>query len=275
MFIVDLHTHSTFSDGTLTPLQLVKRAKKKRVNLLSLTDHDTVDGLPEFLECCRKEGVKGLTGVELSAEFPTTMHILGYRIDYMNPHLSERLIELRKHRDERNRRIYEKLLAAGLKLDFQEIEEESGGNVVARPHFARVLVRKGYSPDLSTAFRKFLARGALAYVPRVRLSPRESIQLILHAGGLPVLAHPLQTSEREEELASILEELKGYGLWGMECIYSGYSSQQVMSNMKLAAGMNLFCTAGTDFHGENRHEVDLGIRVAEDLLPWARMGVAF
>ncbi|MBN1332137.1 MAG: PHP domain-containing protein [Synergistales bacterium] len=272
MIIVDLHTHSTFSDGTLTPLQLVKRAKKKRLTLLSLTDHDTVDGLPEFLSSCRKEGIKGLTGVELSADFPGTMHILGYRIDYKDPILSERLFELRKHRDERNRRIYEKLVAAGLQLDFREIEEEAGGNVVARPHFARVLVRKGYSPDISSAFRKFLARGSLAYVPRVRLSPKESIELILHAGGLPVLAHPLQTSEGEE-LAGILEELKGYGLWGMECIYTGYTSQQVMANMKLAAGIKLFCTAGTDFHGDNRQGIDLGIRVSENLLPWARMGV--
>jgi len=273
MVYVDLHVHSTFSDGTLTPVQIVRIARKKGISILSLTDHDTVDGLPEFLSSCRHEGLIPLSGVELSANFPGTMHILGYRIDHRDPTLAESLENLRKHRNERNLKIFEKLVDSGMDLDFQEILDEAGGNVVARPHFARVLVKKKYAKTISHAFNTYLAHGCPAYVPRVRLDPRECIELIHHAGGVAVLAHPWQTTTDPQELETILEELRSYGLWGMECVYSGYSADQVMSLLKMALRLKLFSTAGTDFHGDNRQKIDLGMRVSEGLIPWARLGI--
>lgn len=273
MMVIDLHTHSTYSDGTLSPLQLVIRAKKKKISVLSLTDHDTLDGLNDFSRACTKNGVKGIRGVELSASYPSTLHILGYRIGKDPSVLEEKLAALRGHRNERNRIILEKLLQKGIKISYEELLREAGGDVIARPHFARILVRKGYSRNLHEAFIEYLARGASAYVDRVKLSPRECIDAITQSGGLPVLAHPSQTTLDEESLLSILAELKEMGLWGMECVYPGYSSQAIVRYLQVASRMDLFPTAGTDFHGNNRQGTDLGMLVRDDFLPWARLNV--
>lgn len=274
MIVIDLHIHSTFSDGTMSPSQLVNRAKKKKISVLSLTDHDTLDGLEDFSRACLKHGVKGIRGVELSARFETTLHILGYRIGNDTSVLEEKLAVLRSHRNERNKRILEKLVAQGIEINLEELLEEAGGDVIARPHFARILVRKGYSSDLPAAFRDFLARGASAYVDRVRLSPEECIDAIIQSGGLPVLAHPAQTTRDEDQILDILSELKDMGLWGLECVYPGHSSQDIVTYLKLAAKLNLFATAGSDFHGNNRKGNDMGIRVRDDFLPWARLNVS-
>ncbi len=273
MMVIDLHTHSTYSDGTLSPLQLVIRAKKKKISVLSLTDHDTLDGLNDFSRACIKHGIKGIRGVELSARYPSTLHILGYRIGKDTSALEEKLAALRCHRNERNRIILEKLLQKGIKISYEELLREAGGDVIARPHFARILVRKGYSRNMHAAFMEYLARGASAYVDRVKLSPRECIDAITQSGGLPVLAHPSQTTLDEESLLSILAELKEMGLWGMECVYPGYSSQAILRYLQVASRMDLFPTAGTDFHGNNRQGTDLGMLVRDDFLPWARLNV--
>jgi predicted metal-dependent phosphoesterase TrpH len=274
MLKIDLHTHSTFSDGTLSPYQLVRRAKKGRVSILSLTDHDTLDGLPEFDRACRRYGIKGIRGIELSAQYPSTLHILGYRIDENALFLEKELVRILQHRDFRNQEILTRLSDLGMPVSYTELQNEAGGNVIARPHFARIMVRKGYVKDIHTAFQNYLSRGAAAYAERVRLTPDECINAIRRSGGLPVLAHPGQTTKDKDKLFSLLTDLKEKGLWGLECIYPGHSPRDILDYLKMASALSLYPTAGSDFHGTNRQGIDMGMVVRDDLLPWARLCVS-
>lgn len=266
MRIIDLHTHSIFSDGTLSPSDLAVRARLRRVEVLSLTDHDTTEGLPEFLEACSREKIRGITGVELSAEAPYTLHILGYNIGLASEELEGKLCYIRRKRTERNRQMCQKLTDLGIPVSMDEVSRESGGEVVARPHFARVLVRKGLVPDIRTAFRDYLGDGAPGVVPKVRLSAQECIEAISSAGGVAVLAHPVQTGLDEERLEELLLQLKGGGLWGLECFSSHHDSQTIFRCLKMASRLDLQPTAGSDFHGGNRPGVDLGIPVSDELI---------
>lgn len=274
MLKIDLHTHSTFSDGTLSPDQLVRRAKKCRVSILSLTDHDTLDGLPDFVRACRRYGVRGIRGVELSAKYPSTLHILGYRMDEKAVFLEEELIRIRQHRDARNQQILARLSDLGMPVSYAELQNEAGGNVIARPHFARIMVRKGYVRDIHSAFQSYLSRGASAFVERVRLTPEECISAIRQSGGLPVLAHPGQTTKDKDKLFSLLTDLKEKGLWGLECSYPGHSSRDILHYLQMASVLSLYPTAGSDFHGNNRQGIDMGMVVRDDRLPWARLDVS-
>jgi Predicted metal-dependent phosphoesterases (PHP family) len=158
MILIDLHTHSTCSDGTLKPEALVRAAKARKVSVLSLTDHDTTEGVPEFLAACRHTGVRGLSGIELSADAPYTLHILGYNIAPGNGPLEKRLEILREHRKDRNVAICQRLRELGLDVALEEVEEEAKGDVIARPHIARVLIRKGYVQDMGWSFSKLSCR---------------------------------------------------------------------------------------------------------------------
>lgn len=263
MVLVDLHTHSSFSDGTLSPSALVHLACEKRLEVLSLTDHDTTEGLPEFMEACSRGGLIGIPGVELSAEAPYTLHILGYNFVPGSGYLEEKLSFIRKKRTERNARMCQELTALGIPVSLEEVRKESGGSVIARPHFARVLVRKGLVPDIRTAFRDYLGDGAPGVVPKVRLSPRQCIEAIRSAGGVAVLAHPIQTGLDEEALEALLCQLREWGLWGLECISSHHDSGTIFRCLKMASRLDLHPTAGSDFHGGNRPEVDLGVPVSD------------
>lgn len=273
MILIDLHTHSTCSDGTLTPTALAELARRRRVTVLSLTDHDTTSGLEEFRVACQRVGIQGIPGVELSAEAPYTLHLLGYRIDPAHRPLQEALEEIRAHRDRRNLAICLRLTELGCPVSLEEAEEEAGGEVVARPHLARLLVRKGYAPDLRTAFLRFLGRGGAAYVARRRLAPEACLRLVRESGGFPVLAHPGQTGLGEEDQENLLRQLADQGLWGLECLTSHHSSEQIYRYLELASRFGLAPTGGSDFHGDNKPGLDLGVPVSEDFLPWARLGV--
>ncbi|SMG49379.1 PHP domain-containing protein [Dethiosulfovibrio salsuginis] len=274
MLLVDLHLHSDCSDGTETPENLALMARRHSIAVASLTDHDTVEGVPSFLKACKKWGVKGLSGVELSAEYPSTMHILGYGFDPSHDGMCVELENLRRHRDERNLEIIERLRAIGLDISIEDVLEESKGDVVARPHVARAMIRKGYSLSMRDCFERYLKRGAPGYVSRKRLSPERSISLIREAGGVPVLAHPIQTSRNLLELKNILFSLKEMGLWGLECLSRHHEADQIYQYMAMASDLGLHCTAGSDYHGSNRIGVSMGVPVAEDLLPWARLGIS-
>lgn len=273
MIRIDMHTHSHHSDGTLSPEELVRLAKKRRVSILSLTDHDTIAGLSAFQKACNTYNIKGISGVELSAEAPYTLHILGYRIDAKVALLSEKLEELRRHRKKRNEEICQKLQQLGLDVTIEEVEAEASGEAVTRPHIARVMLHKGYVPDIPSAFQKYIGRGGPAYVDRVRFDKEECVELILESGGLPVLAHPNQCGLGDDELEALLKSLKEIGLWGLECYHPVQTSSQIFDYLKLARDFDLFPTAGSDFHGSNRPGVDLGIEVEETLLPWWRLGI--
>ena len=273
MILIDMHVHSTFSDGTNSVEALAAAAKRRHLSLLSLTDHDTTAGLPPFKAACEKAGVTSLPGIELSAAAPYTLHILGFRIDAGDAALNERLAYVRRMRDERNETICANLRKLGFDITVAEARELSGGEVVARPHLARLMVQKGFAGSYAEAFSKYIGDGGSAYVPRVRLTAEECVSLITGAGGLPVLAHPYQTGLEGEELERLLARLRDAGLWGLEAVYSSHSAEQIYSYLALAEKFGLYPTAGSDFHGGNSPGIDLGMPVSEDFLPWARLGV--
>jgi predicted metal-dependent phosphoesterase TrpH len=212
--------------------------------------------------------------VELSSQYDRTVHVLGYRIERFEP-LEEALEWIRARRHERNVKIQERLEGLGLPVSMDDVRGESGGRVVGRPHFAKVLVTKGLVPDYSSAFSRYLARGAAAYVAREGLSPEECVGVIREASGLPVLAHPSLIGLEGEELGELLDRLKGRGLWGLECISSHCSSEKAYEYLAIAEKHSLFPTAGSDFHGSARPYAKLGVQVSDNFLPWARIGVTF
>jgi predicted metal-dependent phosphoesterase TrpH len=257
---VDLHTHSTASDGSFPPEEVIRRARSKNLAAVALTDHDCVDGLPEAGTAARKEGIELIPGLEISAEFsPGTMHILGLFIDERDAHLAASLARLQAARKERNPKIAEKLRSLGLDVDYEEVVAASGGGQVGRPHFARVLVQKGYVGSFEEAFEKYLRKGAPGYAEKFRFSPREAIEMIHRAGGVASLAHPftLGLPSREAE-ADCLTELIGYGLDGIEAYYSRNNPGDTLHYLRLCESRGLIPTGGSDFHGANKPEIEVG-----------------
>jgi predicted metal-dependent phosphoesterase TrpH len=268
---IDLHLHSVFSDGILSPEELVRALKAGKVSVAALTDHDTVDGTGDFLAQCRCASIRGVAGVEVSAQHARTLHILGYRFDPENEALRGALEKNRKARCERNVLICEKLRALSLDITLEEVRACAGSDVVGRPHMARVLRNKGCVPSIGAAFERYLKQGAPAYVPCVFLSAEESIRRIRGAGGLPVMAHPQQTTPDLDDLPAVLRPLKEAGLWGLECWFAGSGVRDVYRCLSIADAFELYPTAGSDFHGEGHCGPKVGVVVNDGLLPWARL----
>ncbi len=251
--MIDLHTHSTASDGNLSPTALVEHACKMNLEAIALTDHDTVGGVGEALAAGEKNGFEVIPGIEISAESPnSTLHILGYYIDYRDNIFLQNISELQKARAERNPGIIKKLQGLGIEISYEEVIEESGTGLVGRPHFAQVLLKKGYVKNTQDAFDRYLKKGAPAYEDKFRFPPHEAISHILNAGGIPVLAHPNTLScQNTAELESIVSDLKKYGLKGIEVYYSEHKSQQTKVYHQIADKLGLLITGGSDFHGNN------------------------
>ena len=264
MSFVDLHSHSTASDGTLAPAELVALAVRSNLSALSLTDHDTVAGIHEASEAAQSAGLDFLPGIEISCDFPrpATMHLLGYGVDPENPTLRDLTTRLIDARNDRNPRIIRRLNELGVAITMEEIEQEAGGNVVGRPHIAAVLLRKGYVSSLQQAFDKYLGQGAAAYFDKERLTPKQAIDMVIQGGGLPVLAHPVQLrTENDAQLERIVKDLKDYGLAGVEVIHSDHDAALVEKYSKLADRLSLLKTGGSDFHGTNKKEINLGVAI--------------
>jgi predicted metal-dependent phosphoesterase TrpH len=249
----------------------VSELRAKKVVVASLTDHDTIDGVKDFLTQCRKVSIKAVPGVELSAAYDGVLHILGYRFDAENETLLSALEQNRRGREVRNVLICEKLRALGFDITLEEAASYAGADVVGRPHIAMALWNKGYVPNVKAAFDRYLKRGAEAYVPRTLLSPEECIRLIREAGGLAVLAHPRQTAPDLDDLLPVLSRLKSNGLWGLECWSSGNDTTEIYRCLEIAASFSLAPTAGSDFHGNGHSSASVGVMVREDLLPWSHL----
>lgn len=259
MRLVDLHTHTTASDGQLTPSELVAAAAELPLAAIAVTDHDTISGLDEAHEAGRRLGVEVINGLELSAEFPTTLHILGYDFDHGNEHLRSRLEHFRKGRNARNVRIVDRLAELGMALEMEEVTDLAGGESVGRPHIALAMVNRGMVKSTEEAFEKFLGRGTAAYINRERCSPQEAIELIRSAGGLAVAAHPRQMRRPPDETRAMLRQLKDMGLEGLEVYHSEHSADDVMLYQQMARELDLVATGGTDYHGHIRQGVRLGV----------------
>lgn len=256
---VDFHSHTVHSDGTLTPADLVALAKKRGLKALALTDHDTTSGLDEALAAGESGGVEIIPGIEISVVYePGTMHILGYFIDHRSTRLQELLKGIQRDRADRNPQIIKKLRSLGVEITLEEVVKESGGGQVGRPHFAGALIKKGYAKNIEDAFKKYLSKGAPAYVNKRRVLPEEGIRMIREAGGLAVLAHPKLLRAEAGEFDGILDGLVASGLEGLE-VYSSCQNQEEAERFKAAAATrNILATGGSDFHGTNKADVELG-----------------
>ncbi len=261
--MIDLHTHSTFSDGTLTPEELVASAYSVGIRGLALTDHDTTAGLPRFFAACNAQtgvaSLKGVGGVEVSADISCgTLHILGYGVDPHHPDLVQTLEQIREGRRERNEAIAAKLTGLGMPGTLEEARRFSRGDVLGRPHFAQALVARGYVRSVKEAFDRFLARGRPAYAERFRFAPQHCIRVIREAGGLAVLAHPFTLHLESAALRQLVNELKATGLGGLEVYYSEHTVEQMRQYEALAREFGLVITGGTDYHGALTPDIQLG-----------------
>ncbi len=258
---VDLHTHSTASDGTMSPSEVVRLAKDSGLSAIALTDHDTVSGIAEACATAQTIGIDFLPGIEISAEFPPpgTLHILGYGIDPESAVLKEMTDSLLAGRDARNPKIVAKLNQLGITISMNEVEAEAGGDVIGRPHIAAVLVKKGYVSSVKQAFDQYLAQGAAAYFDKERLTPRRAIDLIHQSGGLAVLAHPIQLRlENDAQLHRVIKDLVDVGLDGIEVIHSDHNEDLIKKYSDIARQYNLLPTGGSDFHGLNKSDICIG-----------------
>ena len=260
MNLIDLHTHSTASDGSYAPAEVVRLAKEGGLAAVALTDHDTIDGVAEAVAAGEKYGVEVIPGVEISARFPGgSMHILGLYIDYTNGHLDKRLAVLKRARAERNPQIIAKLNALGIPISMAQVEAISGGGQVGRPHIARALLEAGFVSNIQQAFDIYLRKGGKAYAGKFRFPQEEAIAMIRDVQGIPVLAHPFTLGLGSAfALRHLLLELKNLGLAGLEVYYSEHTPEQEALYLKLARELDLLITGGSDYHGANKPEITLG-----------------
>jgi 3',5'-nucleoside bisphosphate phosphatase len=256
---IDLHTHTTYSDGSASVDQLIELAATMHASAVSITDHDTVAAVSEARVAADRFGIEFVPGVEISAEYsPGTMHILGYCFDDQAVALVAKLDELRIAREQRNPQIADRLRLLGFDITYDEVAMLAGNKVVGRPHFARAMIEKGYVSSVQDAFDRFLKKGAPAYVEKARLSPSEAISLIQAAGGVAVLAHPYQLKlSSYEEVDDLIGELAELGLDGIEAVYSRHSEAQRASYSEIAKRHHLLITGGSDYHGSYKPDIDI------------------
>lgn len=260
--IIDLHTHSTASDGTYTPAELAKLAKTIGLSAIALTDHDTIDGLAEFQTAGTALGIETISGIEFAALYPNyhrpEIHIVGLGFDETHPLLLERMKEIKESRHLRNQKMCEKLSSIGLHLTLEEVAANAGGEIITRAHFANVLLEKGYIKRKEDAFSRYISPGLPGYAEREFLSPALCIQTIKDAGGVAILAHPTLYKLDLAQLEELCKELISYGLDGIECQYATYSPAETKAITALAKKLSLLPSGGSDFHGKNKPDIHLG-----------------
>lgn len=257
--MIDLHTHSTESDGTLTPQELMHLAADTGLSAIALTDHDTIGGLAKAKPIAENLGIELIPGIELSTDYNgTEVHMLGFYIDDTNPAFLAKLQEFIQSRDIRNEKMAFLLQKEGFDITLEALYKEYPESVITRAHFARYLVEHGFVKDRDTVFRKYLGDNCRCYVPREKISPFEAIDLIRLGGGLSFFAHPVLCHMNHDRLRFFLKSLKESGLTGMEAIYSMNTPGDERNMKKLAAEFDLLISGGSDFHGENKPYLHLG-----------------
>ena len=277
---IDLHLHTTHSDGSQTPTDVVRLAHEAGVSALAITDHDITTGLPDAMAAGQELGIEIIPGIEISSRHGASeLHILGYFLKWEDAQLNERLMTLRESRHRRNPKIVELLQAAGIDITYDEVRAVAGSDSVGRPHIARVLMDKKVVTSAKEAFDRFLAEGKPAYVPRDLPSPVDAIRWIKDAGGLAVLAHPTWVKTVEGTLTDLSRQLKGQGLDGVEVHYSTHTPRQTREYLSLAKQLGLLVTGGSDFHGMTKPDIEVGIgkghlHVPDVLLPKLKDAVA-
>lgn len=256
--VIDLHTHSTMSDGSDTPEELVDLAVKAGLSAFALTDHDRQDGVAAARARAAHAGIELVPGTEISCQHQGTMHMLVYFLEPGEGPLQDELVRLQRARDTRNQRMVARLMELGLPVTGEELEQEAGGKGAGRPHVAAILVRKGYASSVQDAFDLYLAKGQPAYMEKDRLEPLDAISLALESGALPVLAHPLSMNLPAAELGSTVNELAEEGLAGLEAIYGRYTQEERAGLAVMASRAGLAITGGSDHHGTYKPDLSVG-----------------
>jgi predicted metal-dependent phosphoesterase TrpH len=272
---IDLHIHTTASDGTLTPEEVIFHADRLKLKAIAITDHDTVAGSKEALRCGIPHSLGFLTGVEISAAPPPfypgsgSFHLLGYSIRLDDTELNQSLAKLRQARKNRNPTIISRLNDLGIPLTLDDVCKEAGPGQLGRPHIAQALVKKGVITTIDEAFDKFLGTGKPAYVDKYRIECIQAINNILGAGGIPVLAHPgLLDRIRNDQFDQLFAALKDMGIQGVEVYYSEHTPEQTRLFAELAQRHGLFMTGGTDFHGAIQPDIEMGSGAGNLFVPY-------
>ena len=270
MKTVDLHTHSTASDGTFSPTELIDYAHKKGLSAIALTDHDTVDGLEEAIK--RGENYPDLEvipGIEYSTvRNGKDVHIVGLYIDYKSESYRKSLQGFKESRIERNRKMCQKLTDAGMPITYEELVAENPNAVVTRAHFGRLLHKKGYTTSVKEAFDRYIGDHCPYYVPREKITPQMAIEQILQGNGIPILAHPVLYGLGKDAMDQLVSEVADAGIMGIEAIYGTYTSQDERDIKALAEKYHLLICGGSDFHGENKPHIDLGVGTGRMVVPY-------
>jgi predicted metal-dependent phosphoesterase TrpH len=256
---IDLHTHSTASDGLYTPAELVQKAYEAHLKTIGLADHDSVSGLADAILAGERLGIEVIPAVEINTDLRERRgeaHVLGYFVDYLQAEFQESLRVLREARSARGERMVDKLRQQGVAISWDRVRELAAGSV-GRPHVARALIEAGYADDVSDAFAKWIAPGRPGYVPRYKITPENAVRLIRSAYGVPVLAHPAQIGDASDEVISLMVSA---GMQGLECYYGEYDDQTVDRLLALADRYHLIPTGGSDYHGPKMHPTPLGGR---------------
>lgn len=257
--MIDLHVHSTHSDGTFTVQELVDYALEKGLSAIALTDHDTVDGLDEIIEYAKGKPIEVIPGIEFSTEYEgKDVHIVGLYIDYKGETFKTWLRDFVDSRVTRNKKICIKLTEHGCPIDYDELVKRYPGAVITRAHFAAFLMEKGYVKSREEAFDRYIGDNAPCFLPREKVTPKDAIRIISEAGGISILAHPVLYKMSDARLDKLVRELADEGLIGIEALYSTYTAGDVRHIKSLANQYNLLISGGSDFHGANKPKIDLG-----------------
>ena len=254
MHEVDLHLHTTHSDGTLTPTELVDLCARNGLKVIAVSDHDSTEGVAEAQVAAIKHGIEVIPAIELSVDVPDNeIHMLGYFIDVQDAGFQDLLKEFRAGREDRGRHMVERLRLLGMEIDWEEVERIADGGAVGRPHIAQAMIERGYVSGWQEAFDRYIGRTGPAYVERVRLEPREAVRALLDNGALPAMAHPLYY-EREDtqKLRNVVSELKDAGMVGLEVHYGEFSESEIDMLANIAAEFDLVPCGGSDYHASGK-----------------------
>ncbi|MGN1146562.1 MAG: PHP domain-containing protein [Acetatifactor sp.] len=274
--MIDLHVHSTRSDGTYTPCELVDYAIEKGLDAFALTDHDTVAGLDEAMEyaaaASTEAGVKCIPevipGIEFSTEYQgRDIHIVGLYIDYKNEAFAQYLQSFIDSRTLRNQKMCSLLAEAGIDISYERLLEEFPNSVITRAHYAKYMLTHGYIKSIKEAFERYIGDNCPYFVPREKVTPAQAVELILRAGGVPILAHPVLYHLSNARLEELVAELKNVGLMGLEAIYSTYCAAEERQMRMLAKKYGLLISGGSDFHGSNKPGLDMGTGYGKLYIP--------
>lgn len=259
MRYIDLHVHSNASDGTFTPTEVVNLAIEKNLAAIALSDHDTVAGVPEAIQAAKGSDLEVIPATELSCYYQgIEIHILGLYVDYQNPDFLTELERLEQARFQRNLDMIDLFQKDGIDITLEELQSGNPDSIITRAHFARVLVQKGICKDKNTAFERYVGVGCPYYLPKPQVTPEQSLPLISKAGGIPILAHPMLYHLGYPQVEELIQYLLPLGLKGLEAYHSSNYAAQSNKLRSLAIKYHLVVSGGSDFHGANKPDIDLG-----------------